>query len=251
MDAQPVLIVAETVFDEDDGGRITVTRFDSDVARSRAAAEYALTNAARRSAAMLPRQADRPPPAAPLERAVVDSLIESLAASRHGGSARPQRLAVLDWMPAPRDVDLVCDIPDAFRLLAEVKIWNVSETLWDALKLLSVEPDDDAVTRALIVVARAADWEPTNPCVPLFEEGREWDTREVLTNTWRRAWEYLIGPRGGPARPTSLPGRFASRPILSERLAQWEDNEMRVAVIRRVGNTRIELQDGWPVPHAP
>jgi hypothetical protein len=191
-----------------------------------------------------------------LERLLEDAVAEEWTAST-GGSAAPRcQLSAAGWNPEPGQTDLVLGLrgDPTPTVIAELKVLDVEETLWDALKLLSVAEHDPRGVRAYLIVATtpkrwrdaevAALYAPPDRDAP--EGIRGWVTEELLTR-WRRSWRHLLG--GGRARPRDLPGRLQTRFLGAYRVPAFPDHELRGVALEPLGaEPRLRFgPNGWPL----
>jgi hypothetical protein len=129
-----------------------------------------------------------------LEQLLEDALLAAWPAVTLGGTAaarRPRRAH--DWEPQPGLTDAVLGLPDepAPSVVAELKVTDVEDTLWDLLKAVSVMEAAPELIRAYLVVASEPRRWDRAECAELFEgdepgRSRVWSTRDLLLR-WERA----------------------------------------------------------------
>ena len=192
-----------------------------------------------------------------LERMLVDAVAAAWESLAPGGLAKANvKLAVPGWDPAPGHTDLVLGLPgDAHpTAIAELKVLDVEDTLWDAVKLASIVEHDSRIDRAYLIVATTpARWGKAE-VAPLYAPSdsaapdgvREWDTRDLFER-WKRVWRHLLG--GGSGRPRDLPGHLRTRFVAAQPVEAFVGYEVRCIAVEPVGaGTRLRFgSDGWPV----
>lgn len=136
-----------------------------------------------------------------LERSLVDAVIRAWELASPGGIASPNvRLAVPGWDPEPGHTDLVLGLlGDAEpTVIAELKVLDVDQTVWDAVKLVSIAERHPTIGHAYLIVATTPKrWREAEvaelyapPDVDTPEGVREWEVRDLF-DRWARSWRYL------------------------------------------------------------
>jgi hypothetical protein len=187
------------------------------------------------------------------ERRLEDALVESLGelvpdaeiVARRGVPA----LAPKHWNPLPGAFDVVVST-DELRLLFELKVDDIGDSVWDIEKLACV-PEDLGYTCVAAVAARHREWERDRVRSGIYTpiEGevidRSWSTRfliEAYESEWQRALTYN-------PRPLRLPSTISMAPIGVWELPAFADYQLRAVRVSSLDDCyRVELVDGWPAP---
>jgi hypothetical protein len=188
-----------------------------------------------------------------LERYLEDALVEAVAsvdARSRAKTAGRGLVSIPNWDKRLGGFDLrVRSRSMSGEALAELKVDDVEHTLWDLFKLaagLSM-PGVDA---AYMVLARPARPLRERDCAALFEE-RPVPTRWVsaaMFAQWRAAWTDLTGPRGGSARPLSVPSEIETEFIGSAPAEGFDGYEIRCVAVRLVPEVEdLRFEGSWPV----
>ena len=126
-----------------------------------------------------------------LEKAVIAG-VETLRPGAHGEQTGARKRPLPNWMGSLGDIDLKIWLRDEKRpsILAEAKVEDVDQTLWDLLKLADSASKPSVVATYLVVAAPRMTWRSSKDCVALFEdrpEPKEWETRKFFAD-WPKAW---------------------------------------------------------------
>jgi hypothetical protein len=182
-----------------------------------------------------------------LERLLEQALVTTWPMISKGGCAdREKRLFASDWDPQPHGVDFVAsraEDPEFPTIIAELKIQNVTETMWDLYKMLAVMQENSTIRRAYLIVA-ATSW--NGPCSELFlpDQERTWNSEELFTN-WRSAWEWLL--EGGAARPKRVPSVVRSTYVAGHVIDAFPGYEVRCVAVEAVRpGGWLEFEGDWP-----
>lgn len=124
-----------------------------------------------------------------------------------------------DWCPFPvGGIDLaVRDESGALMLAAEVKVWEIQETIFDLLKLTAIAHTEWPPVTYLIAAATEKQWKD-KPCAELFPTaGPECHkTRDLLTgkilDTWRDTLDYKRKGNKN-AVPQKAPAKIITSPV--------------------------------------
>ena len=196
-----------------------------------------------------------------LEQLLEEAMIGAWNFCSTGGSAAARvALAVPGWDPEPGGTDLVLGLlgdPQP-TIVAELKVLDVDETLWDLAKLLSIVEQDATIVRAYLIVATTPKrWRGAEvadlyaPPGPEARDGvREWETRRLF-ETWKRSWKYLL--EGGRARPRDVPGGVRTRFLGAHPVPTFPEYELRCIAVESIADApRLRFgEDGWPAPSGP
>ena len=191
-----------------------------------------------------------------LERLLEEAVIDAWTFWSTGGSARPRvKLSVAGWDPEPGGTDLVFGMlgdPQP-TIVAELKVLDVDQTLWDLAKVISILEHEPTLLRGYLIVATTPKrWHDAEVAAlyglpgPEAPEGvREWDTRRLFED-WSRSWTYLL--QGGRGRPRHLPRGVRTRFIAAHPVAAFPDYELRcIAVEPLTGGLPLSFDEaGWP-----
>ena len=204
-----------------------------------AAADAELTTAVTRAAEALRASGALPPRSEDVLRfAIRDQLrasgVRDVETERSGITA--------GWSPLPRGLDLFVG-SRPHRWAAEVKVWDVSHQIWDALKLAAGIAAGDVKVGYLIAAA--------SPSAFATQGGKELfanvtpgvcDVRDLIAAN-PREWQVLLN--GGRARPVVLPANIRVHTPVDEWC--WFGHRVRVARIDVLEPGRtLRLADGWP-----
>lgn len=187
------------------------------------------------------------------EDKLVAAFCASLRLEQGGASGGPESVPIPDWSPQPGRTDIVVRSA-AFdgRLLAEAKVDDVDQMLWDLLKMLSGSQIQDVRAVYLLGAARpvrspglaAARWAGRRACAELFDEendGRVWETRWMLEE-WEKAWEDLLAH--GTGRPTRVPARVRVRFMGSSTVPAFPSYEARCVEVVVDGDEWLDMEKG-------
>ena len=151
------------------------------------------------------------------------------------------------WSPLPRGLDLFTG-RRPHRWAAEVKVWDISQQIWDALKLAAGIVAHDLSVGYLVAAATPSAF-ATQGGKELFSSvtPHDCDVRRLIEMN-AREWQDDLN--GGSARPAILPGRIRVQTLVGARC--WFGHVVRVA--------RIDVPDpsgtlrcinGWPEGFTP
>jgi hypothetical protein len=131
----------------------------------------------------------------------------------------------------------------------EVKVDDVEHTLWDLFKL-AAGLRMPGVEAAYMVLARPARRLRERDCAALFE-ARQGPTRWVsaaMFAQWRGAWADLTGPRGGSARPLSVPSEIETDFIATTLAKGFDGYEISCVAVRLIpGAEDLRFDGNWPL----
>lgn len=186
------------------------------------------------------------------EDKLVAAFCASLRLEQGGASGGPESVPIPDWSPQPGPTDIVVR-STAFdgRLLAEAKVDDVDQMLWDLFKMLSGSQISDVHAVYLLGAARpvkspglaAARWAGRRACAELFDrenDGRVWETRWMLEE-WRKTWDDLLAH--GKGRPARVPARVRVRLSGSSPVSAFPGHEARCIEVRAEGGEWL-MMDG-------
>jgi hypothetical protein len=123
-----------------------------------------------------------------------------------------------EWDPQPGSFDVALLREDGLPLaVAELKLDDVDQTLWDILKVASALRLGSVEAAYVVAAAPEPVWASTMEVVEVFRqaEEEEWSTRFLLEE-YRKAWESLL--RGGRGRPTTPPLKVEPNELLDDEL---------------------------------
>jgi hypothetical protein len=182
-----------------------------------------------------------------LEKALIEG-VQKVEPQVRGEQTGHGRKLVPYWDRELGDFDVKFWLPGEAlpSILAEAKVDDIGQTLWDLFKLTSIPEINGAIAGYLVVAAPRKAWERGGDCVGLYEPGAEpkqWDTEKCFIE-WSKAWSDLTGPRGGAARPLSCPSQFRTTFIASAPVAAFPPYEIRCIRVEPDGVERIVFVDG-------
>lgn len=175
--------------------------------------------------------------------------------SLSGDSRARIRLDTPGWNPQPGATDLVLWTLGHRHAtaVAELKVLDVDQSLWDLLKVISVLEADERLARGFLVVATkprrwanaevAALFAPADAACP--SGLRQWDVRDLLLR-WKRSWTSLLG--GGSGRPRDLPARVQTQFLGAHPVPAFPGYELRCIAVEPIETHRrlVLRPDGWP-----
>jgi hypothetical protein len=168
-----------------------------------------------------------------------------------GPAARGELLPVPDWDPEPKHTDFVAARPDETfpSIVAEVKVDELDQTLWDLFKVLSIARTTASVKRCYLVVAGyPSRWKKVQ-CAELYDPRvgtGAWDSAAMFVK-WREAWEYLL--REGTGRPKRVHAAVRTSFIWGGPVPAFiEDGyELRCIAVESVADAGwLDFDGGWP-----
>jgi hypothetical protein len=156
-----------------------------------------------------------------------------------------------DWDPAPGRVDLHPRQPGGAPgslLVAELKLDNINESLWDAFKLTWVAESLSTGPQYVAVAAHDRVWNRVNNGTALFpnrvgtrEVHRSADLIAGCRQKWCSQWNR------DTAKPRRVPSEIAvTAVVVGHRPAHYPALEVRVARIAAVGDVKLDLTGGTP-----
>jgi hypothetical protein len=188
-----------------------------------------------------------------LERHLEDALIEAIgsvdATARAKATGRGL-VSVPNWDRRLGGFDLRLGFSSdpGSEALVETKVDDVEHTLWDLFKLAAAlrMPGVDA---AYMILARPKHRWDDGDCAALFaeREGPTWWVSEAMFVEWRAAWADLTGPRGGSARPLTVPSKVETAFIGAAAVEGFDGYEIRCVAVRLVpGCGELRFDGAWP-----
>jgi len=162
-------------------------------------------------------------------------------------------LAIPGWDPQPGETDIVVTLPDGGgRVLAEAKVDDIDQMLWDIFKMASASRIDGVRAVYLLGAAppvrspglRSARWAGSRACAELFDPengGRVWESADML-RVWDAAWTALL--KGGRGRPARVPAQVRVEFVGSSPVPAFPGYEARCIEVRVEGDQWLELQGG-------
>jgi hypothetical protein len=173
-----------------------------------------------------------------------------------GGFAKPRvTLRVAGWDPEPGGTDLVLGRLGDPRptIIAEVKVLDVDQTLWDLMKVVSMLEHETALVRGYLIVATtpkrwrdaevAAWYAPPNPDAP--EGVRTWRTRQLFNRL-----EGVLGvPAQGWPRSSAATAAWGPHAVYgSHPIPAFPAYELRCIAVEPLaeGPPVAFDEDGWP-----
>lgn len=147
------------------------------------------------------------------------------------------------WSPLPSGLDLHAPVGRPMRWAAEVKVWDIDQQLWDALKLAAGLAHGDLRIGFLLAAACPTAFAHTGGR-ELFAAAASDHTVKGLLQLNAREWRHLLA--NGTGRPTAVPARITTR-LLADCWC-WFGHRVRlvrIAIDAHVGS--LAFGDGWPV----
>ena len=157
------------------------------------------------------------------------------------------------WRRQPGGVDLaIVDLEGRARVLMEMKVEKLDESLWDVLKLAALHRYEHVDAAFLVYEGRRAVFEGSGDCAALFqkrvhpEDGTATWATEDLIRQWPRAWAGLL--RGGYGNgPSEAPAEVVLELALTVPALNYPGREIRVIEVGPGGGALIHFDDdGWP-----
>lgn len=184
-----------------------------------------------------------------LEAALMDAITAAAPMAVAEATGR-KRIHVPNWDRKLGGFDLRVRLAGPTdEALIETKVDDVEDTLWDLFKLASGLTLPGVEAGYLVVARQAQCWE-NGDCAELFAERegpKRWDSMSMFEN-WGTAWAELIGPRGGLARPTSVPSEIETAFLGRARAKGFDGYEIRCVAVRlALDAPPMTLNDGWPI----
>lgn len=149
------------------------------------------------------------------------------------------------WDPFPGWLDVaVLDHSDQVLVVAELKLDDIDQTLWDIFKIGAALHVPSVEAGYVIAAAPTSTWESKLEVVELFDaqDQEEWASRYFF-EAYEKAWRHLL--RGGTGRPTSVAQTFWITPITRCTVDHYPPYELR-AIRIQVSQEQIALRDAWP-----
>ena len=192
-----------------------------------------------------------------LEALLEDALVTAWRSYASGDAVKARaQLRVPGWEPQPGATDLVFTVAGDRRptAVAEIKVLDVDQTLWDLIKVMSLLDGESPFLRGYLIVATtpkrwrdaevAALYAP--PDAAAADGVREWTTRN-LVRRWERSWKYLL--EGGRARPRDIPSGLRTTFLGAHPVPTFPQFELRAIAVEPFGDRgRLRFgDDGWPL----
>lgn len=158
-------------------------------------------------------------------------------------------LPLPNWKPRPGGLDVgVRNASDKTLACAiELKLRELSWTLWDFYKMADALLLEDAPRAYLIVGATRENWHATarERCIELFDPDGPAEMRSAdLFARNKLAWFDLL--QGGSARPTAIPGVVSSRVIAVEPFElDRRAAELRCIAVERRSEAHLDFPPTW------
>lgn len=176
--------------------------------------------------------------------------IEHLAPGASFQQTGHSTTSIPTWDRKLGDFDLKVTLPGEEQpsIFIEAKVDDISDTLWDLFKLTAVPLLSGAVAGYLVVAATHSRWETGGDCFELYAPNpriQRWSAGKLFLS-WDKAWKELTGPRGGKARPLSVPGHIETTFIGATDVVVFPDHEVRCIRVRPLGTFRVPFIDGVP-----
>ena len=190
-----------------------------------------------------------------LERRLERALVHELDLLRPGRVRANQKLpgiAIPDWDPQPGWLDIaVVDENDEPVVVAELKLDDVDQTIWDIFKLASATRLPSVRAAYMVVGAPPTIWVTSLAAVPFYEGHTEkvWSSKFVFEE-YKVAWKNLLN--GGRGRPLRVPSSLVLTPLLTTHVPAYPDYELRILKVSDLNaDAFIELREGWPFSRRP
>ena len=145
------------------------------------------------------------------------------------------------WSPLPGGLDLFAGAKP-HRWAAELKVWDIGQQIWDAIKLASGLACGDLTDAYLISVAPSLAF-GASPGKELFSSRSDEHRVAALIERNPRQWQHELS--GGSGRPTNPPARFNTQ--LLERKSTWYGHEIRLVRLTLSTQDTVRFENGWPV----
>ena len=146
------------------------------------------------------------------------------------------------WSPLPGRLDLHAPTGRPLRWAAEVKVWDIGQQIWDALKLAAGIAAGDLRIGYLIAAACPTAF-AADDGRELFAAGtHEHAVRELIRKN-ANAWQHDLD--GGTGRPARMSARFRTTLLFDGWC--WFGHRVRLARIGLAGDPEeLPFQAGWP-----
>lgn len=173
-----------------------------------------------------------------LERTLRDALVDGLE------EARPEvRLTIDSWLGRLGGVDVVYKPSSTGGPLGvETKVWDVSDSLFDVLKLAAATQQHLLAAGFVVAAGRRNDWRAPSVVRVMSLGGHDapqsWSTVDLLRREdshWPRIWSR------SSARPQAVPATFQTLTIEPVAMSRVPDHEIRIIGIQAVGTKRVAL----------
>lgn len=154
-------------------------------------------------------------------------------------------LVLDEWNPQPGPFDVVIlDEEDRPFVVAELRLDDVDQTMWDIFKVASALKSSTVQTAFMVVACPSSTWSSARDVVGLYAEdnSEQWYTR-YLFHEYRRAWKSLL--RDGRGRPIELPATIFVSPILVAPVVGYPPYQLRCIQIGRTEGV-VPIIEGWP-----
>ena len=151
--------------------------------------------------------------------------------------------AIPHWDPQPGWLDLAVVVAQQPVGVAEIKLDDVDQTLWDLFKVANTLERPTVRAAYLVVAAPVATWERKGELVELFSgASEEWYSR-FLFEEYASSWKRLL--RDGKGRPTAVPRVIFTTPVVSAPVENFPPYELRAITIGKTAEW-LPIIDGWP-----
>ena len=180
-----------------------------------------------------------------LAAALGDALEAELAPLRVSLNKKLPDFELPNWDPQPGWLDVsVVDESERLLVVAEIKLDDVDQTLWDIFKVAAALDLPSVQAAYVIVAAPLSTWRTASEVVELFsaEAEKEWASR-YLFDAYRKSWTHLL--RGGRARPTKVAATLRITPLARVPVDHFPPYELRAVRIHPYGD-HLALVNGWP-----
>lgn len=200
--------------------------------------EQQLIDAVRRAAATLRTRGPLPPRSEDVMRfAVRDEIRQAVVDVAHEAAS-----ITADWTPLPGRLDLHAPRERPLRWAAEVKVWDIGQQIWDALKLTAGITAEDLRTGYLLTAACPSAF-AADDGHELYAPGSHEHIVTELIRVNARAWKRDLG--GGSGRPTTVPSRFRTTLLFDGWC--WFGHRLRLMRVEATADSRpLAFTDGWP-----
>jgi hypothetical protein len=148
------------------------------------------------------------------------------------------------WSPIPGKLDLYTPARPPHLWAAEVKVWDIDQQLWDAIKLAAGIAHGDLRVGYLIAAAPPTAFAQYEGAA-LFRPGSHRHVVRDLLATNARAWQHLLD--GGAGRPTGVPASLTTSMLLDEWC--WFGHRVRLVRVEvEIGEDAptVRFEGGWP-----
>jgi hypothetical protein len=200
---------------------------------------------------LLPRNTPQGNPSKwPLEAVLAKAMVAGIAQlgvdrSRIGTT---KRYIEHDWDPKPHGLDLYVTREGGTDLLlvAELKLEEIPQTMWDLYKLISARKLSGGPAGFLVMGAHDSSWSG-RPCAELFPTTPGASVVIDTVNLFKSNRTQYKADLGYSGRMLSVPTSVrATGVIAGARAGHYPHLEFRVASVASEDSTPIPCTDGWP-----